>query len=99
MPIGLCADDGGDADIEMGRCMSLLGIRPGESRDRKGRTRFYPYSAEVLNKMRVNTGYFSFSRDICWSVVNGFSICGTFLYIITMVIIIIMFVRACLHLW
>ena len=78
MSIGLCADDGGDADIEMGRCMSLLGIRPGESRDRKGRTRFYPYSAEVLNKMRVNTGYFSFSRDICWSVVNGFSICGTF---------------------
>jgi glycoprotein-N-acetylgalactosamine 3-beta-galactosyltransferase len=52
-PKGLCHDDDGYEDAEMGRCMELLGVRTGDSRDRLGRTRFHCFTP----KMHIHGGY------------------------------------------
>ena len=42
----LCREDGGSEDVEMGRCMQALDVRPGESRDALNRTRFHVFAPE-----------------------------------------------------
>ena len=39
---GDCASDYGYEDVEFGRCMEKLGVKPGDSRDALGRSRFHP---------------------------------------------------------
>ena len=43
----LCRRDAGGAeDVEMGKCMKNLGVEAGDSRDLKGRKRFFPFVPE-----------------------------------------------------
>lgn len=44
---GLCATDHGAEDVEIGRCLQHLGVKPGDSRDALGRTRFHCFDPET----------------------------------------------------
>ncbi|ESO11536.1 hypothetical protein HELRODRAFT_189993 [Helobdella robusta] len=46
-PKSLCKDDYGFEDVEMGRCMELLGVVLGNTRDKHGRTRFHNFNLDV----------------------------------------------------
>lgn len=41
------ADNGGHEDLEMGKCMSSLGVSAGDSRDSLGQKRFFPFTPEL----------------------------------------------------
>ncbi len=41
---GLCRDDHGAEDVQIGRCMEKLGVKPGDSRDALNRSRFHCFS-------------------------------------------------------
>ena len=43
---GLCAEDRGYEDVELGRCMKNLGVTTGDSRDALRRSRFHCFNAE-----------------------------------------------------
>lgn len=40
-----CPKGSGLEDIEMGKCMRIMGVEPGDSRDAQKRERFFPISA------------------------------------------------------
>ncbi len=42
-----CATDHGAEDVEFGRCMELLGVKTGDSRDSLGRSRFHCFNPET----------------------------------------------------
>ncbi len=44
---GLCRDDNGHEDVEIGRCMEKLGVKPGDSTDSRHRNRFHCFTAEI----------------------------------------------------
>ena len=50
---GVCREDQGAEDVEIGDCMQRLGVRVGDSRDSLGRSRFHCFNPET----HVHGGY------------------------------------------
>jgi len=50
---GKCAKDNGAEDVEVGRCMSALGVKTADSRDVLGRSRFHCFDPST----HINGGY------------------------------------------
>jgi glycoprotein-N-acetylgalactosamine 3-beta-galactosyltransferase len=46
-PRGLCRQDGGHEDVELGLCLERLGVRVGDTADSLGRSRFHWNPPEV----------------------------------------------------
>lgn len=46
-PRDLCRQDGGDEDVELGRCLERLGVAVGDTGDSLGRSRFHWNQPEV----------------------------------------------------
>ena len=48
-------------DVQLGRCMALVGVQPADSRDSLGRHRFFPFPGgfytEVRNLTEANLNY------------------------------------------
>ena len=61
---GLCAADGGAEDVEMGRCMEKLGVKPGNSTDELGRSRFHPLPPEYHLLPEKGISFVSTSRGL-----------------------------------
>lgn len=59
---GSCRDDQGAEDAEMGKCMEMLGVRTGDSRDRLGRSRFHCFNPETHIHGGYPDWYFSYDK-------------------------------------
>lgn len=59
---GACRDDNGAEDAEMGKCMELLGVRTGDSRDKLGRGRFHCFNPETHIHGGYPDWYYSYDK-------------------------------------
>lgn len=59
---GTCRDDNGAEDAEMGKCMELLGVRTGDSRDKLGRSRFHCFNPETHIHGGYPDWYYSYDK-------------------------------------
>ena len=59
---GECTKDGGDEDVEMGRCMEKLGVKTGDSRDALGRSRFHCFNPETHLDGGYPDWYYSYDK-------------------------------------
>lgn len=58
-----CSQDGtGPEDVEIGRCLSMLGIIAGDSRDTEKRGRFFPFGPEahLFPNRKANDWYWKY---------------------------------------
>lgn len=59
---GACRDDLGAEDAEMGKCMEVLGVRTGDSRDKLGRSRFHCFNPETHIHGGYPDWYYSYDK-------------------------------------
>lgn len=59
---GSCREDQGAEDAEMGKCMEMLGVKTGDSRDRLGRSRFHCFNPETHIHGGYPDWYYSYDK-------------------------------------
>ena len=60
---GTCkiADDAGNEDAEIGRCLESVNIRAGDSRDEEGKERFHPINLEtIITRKNIPAWYWKY---------------------------------------
>lgn len=59
---GSCRSDFGVEDAEMGRCMEVLGVRTGDSRDKLGRSRFHCFNPDAHIRGAYPNWYYNYDK-------------------------------------
>ncbi len=59
---GLCEEEEGFEDLEIGRCMEKLGVKPGDSRDALNRSRFHCFSPEDHIHGNYPSWYYTYDK-------------------------------------
>jgi glycoprotein-N-acetylgalactosamine 3-beta-galactosyltransferase len=63
-------------DVEIGRCLTYLGIDVTDTRDKKGRERFIPFSPGTILHREINEHdwYYMFNTE--WGLLKGKDCCA-----------------------